>query len=428
MNMPAKHRGSRLNDGLISPKSLLVVVIAVAAIAMACSGGGQSQGGPVPQDQLGDRVAAALCAGLKECCQSRVWAFNAAHCEAAARQSATSFVGRSGTCPPETTYDADTAGECVQQMQSIMASCGDLGTFPPAICDLLCKATQPIGGACQSDKACLQPATGQAFCDFSTGQGVCTLVPRGKFGDACTLTCTLESCGAPTTPTCYRDDGLYCAGDSTCHQLVPIGDGCPSGVECAKGLSCAGDLTCQLPPPPLPIGGDCAESLLCDTGAYCNTAGVCEAQRPAGAPCTGTGTALECRGYCNYTTYTCVEVGRMNVTAQVCSGGSSSSSTNQYPVIDNPSEVAHYTYDADGNYMGGTITYYISAHDPDGDPLTVTWTLQLHSGGASLASTTGLTNTVTMDGFGSGSILITVTDGKGGEATTTVPFGPPTNY
>jgi hypothetical protein len=33
-----------------------------------------------------------------------------------------------------------------------------------------------------------------------------------------------------------------------------------------------------------------------------------------------------------------------------------------------------------------------------------------------------------MDGFGSGSILITVTDGKGGEATTTVPFGPPTNY
>ena len=307
-------------------------LLAVSLINLACSsgsnsGGGQSQGGPVPQDQLGARVAAALCAGLEACCQSRVWAFNAAHCEAAARQSAALFVGHSGTCPPETTYDAEAAGECVQQMQSIIASCGDLGTFPPAICDLLCKATQSIGGSCQSNTACVQPATGQAFCDFSTGQGVCTLVPRGKLGDACTLTCESESCGAPTTPTCYRDDGLYCAGDSTCHQLVPIGGGCPSGsgVECGDGLSCAGGFTCQPPPPLPPIGADCAESLLCDTGAYCNAAGVCEAKKPAGAPCTGYGyggsTALECRSYCDYTTYTCVEVGRMNATAQVCAGG-----------------------------------------------------------------------------------------------------------
>jgi hypothetical protein len=274
--------------------------LAVSFISLTCgsgsnSGGGQSQGGPVPQDQLGDRVTVALCAGLKECCQSRVWAFNAAHCDAAARQSATLFVGHSGTCPPKTTYDAEAAGECVQQMQSILASCGDLGTFPPAICDLLCKGTQPIGGACSLDKECVQPATGQIACDLSTGRGICTLVPRGKLGDACAFTCGSQSCGLPTTrspePDCYRDDGLYCcARDWTCHQLAPL-------------------------------GGDCSKLGWCDTGAYCNTAGVCEAKKPAGAPCTGN-SSDECRGgYCDSTYNACVQSGGLNVTAQVCAGG-----------------------------------------------------------------------------------------------------------
>jgi hypothetical protein len=182
-----------------------------SGVWLCCLGCGQSQGGPVPQDQLIDRAATAVCAGLKACCQGQRLAIDATRCKSSSQQA---LGGTFDGCWPGTTYDAETAGECVQQMQSYNASCGKLGVFPPAVCSLVCRPTQSIGDVCQSSDACIQPATGQIACDTSTGQGgICTLVSRGKLGDSCSGTCAPHLCGLPMTMSpslvCYRDDGLY---------------------------------------------------------------------------------------------------------------------------------------------------------------------------------------------------------------------------
>lgn len=114
-------------------------------------------------------------------------------------------------------------------------------------------------------------------------------------------------------------------------------------------------------------------------------------------------------------------------TAPVSSGlgGTPGTSENRPPVLGEISSVAHYTYDINGNYMGGTIQLSTTASDPDGDKVTISWTLNPSSGGPSLTSTTGNTNILILDSFASGGVVVTASDGKGGSDTRTFSFGRP---
>ena len=98
---------------------------------------------------------------------------------------------------------------------------------------------------------------------------------------------------------------------------------------------------------------------------------------------------------------------------------------NHPPVLDQITGEAHYNYDVDGNYMGGTVSLFTNATDQDGDNVTITWSLQVWSGGPTLTSTTGRTTSVILDGFASGQAIATASDGKGGTDTTSFQFGPP---
>jgi hypothetical protein len=106
-------------------------------------------------------------------------------------------------------------------------------------------------------------------------------------------------------------------------------------------------------------------------------------------------------------------------------GGTASVSGNRPPVLGEISSVARYTYDVDGNYMGGTIQLSTFASDPDGDQVTITWTLSPSSGGPSLSSTTGYSTILILDSFASGSVRATASDGKGGSDTRSFSFSRP---
>jgi len=87
--------------------------------------------------------------------------------------------------------------------------------------------------------------------------------------------------------------------------------------------------------------------------------------------------------------------------------------------------IAQYRYDDNGNYMGGTIVLDASASDPDGDSLTFEWSVQATSGSPSLASTSGNSNVLTLDSFSVGTVVVTVSDGRGGTDEQSYQFAPP---
>jgi hypothetical protein len=72
---------------------------------------------------------------------------------------------------------------------------------------------------------------------------------------------------------------------------------------------------------------------------------------------------------------------------------------------------AYFSYDINGNYMGGIFPFTASATDADGDTLTYTWELSAGADHCSIAGT-GTSATVTGDSFGSGTVKLTVSDGK----------------
>jgi len=72
--------------------------------------------------------------------------------------------------------------------------------------------------------------------------------------------------------------------------------------------------------------------------------------------------------------------------------------------------------------LGATATVVAQATDPDGDPLTFSWMVQSRPQGstAALSSTTTATVMITPDLAGDYVLEVTVSDGRGGEATDTV--------
>ena len=262
-----------------------------------------SQPAPVPEIEFVDRAVAAYCGGLRVCCQSQGMAFSATGCDTGVRQGLT----ESGSfCESGTNYDAQAAGACLQQAESYVASCGSTGpSSAPAVCTRMCVGTVPVGAACQSTEQCAQPSSGPVICDFGvSAPGICTPAVHARLGESCRASCDLTGdCSWRLAPVgvdsgvpgnaCYAEDGLYCAGNSTCQRLGELGGACEGWDTCVSGM-------------------------------YCSMVLVCEAKKAAGTSCA---TPDECLGACDGTTGRCVGDNALAVTAELCAGNFGVSST-----------------------------------------------------------------------------------------------------
>ncbi len=149
---------------------------------------------------------------------------------------------------------------------------------------------QACGGTSKFGAVECKPVDGTATCyrpqgdTEPTSAGTCVSVPRGKNGDACSMTCQKgETCivdmlgeGAPFPATCFEEDGLFCSmasNPTVCKPLLHIGDTCKwEGNPCGSGNYCNWmDNTCA---PAGKLGESCrdrtcSEDLMCGEGQTC---------------------------------------------------------------------------------------------------------------------------------------------------------------
>jgi hypothetical protein len=149
---------------------------------------------------------------------------------------------------------------------------------------------QPCGGESRFGAFECKPVNGSATCyrgqngSDPTNIGVCISMPRGKNGDACSMTCLKnESCivdmigGAPPLPvTCFEEDGLYCSmttNPTVCKPILPLDEACTWDMNsCGNGNYCGWKTnTCQVASK---LGESCMDTacvneLICGTNNRC---------------------------------------------------------------------------------------------------------------------------------------------------------------
>lgn len=208
---------------------------------------------------------------------------------AEASECAVGLVCTGGSCaaPPAT---CTRTSECGQGQ-----SCGGPRT---------CVARLGAGGACVEDRDCEQAL----YCDDASH--TCTVRPaegepcaRGTVcaaGLGCSAdngTCLpLPGDGKPCAAADpYCAGNLGCSPDFVCGSLPAQGAPCTIDNRCADGLACDfgnDGSTCIVP---RAAGEPCPSDRSCGAGLHCSSAGVCEADRPAGAACSS---SSECAGAC----------------------------------------------------------------------------------------------------------------------------------
>lgn len=238
----------------------------VLALSAVWSSGCESDSSPEPvsKEALPAKVAEAYCSGLAGCCKNAAPAFDVAACKTTVQ---TAINGGIAGVSANSTYDANAAGQCVEDFGNTARSCGTARVSGDA-CDRVFIGTVPLGGTCgESGSACAPIEGKETICEYDEADtGVCIVLlpaPHGAKGDSCTGSCldddyckdssaTLE---ADMEPRCYRSDGLHCDSSNTCVALLAAGESCQSSLECALST-------------------------------YCNTdTGFCEAKLADGSPC-----------------------------------------------------------------------------------------------------------------------------------------------
>ncbi len=205
-----------------------------------------------------------------------------------ASECAVGAVCANGTCnvPPATCTQSS---ECGQGQ-----SCGSARN---------CAARVGAGGACVEDRDC-DPAL---YCDDASQ----TCIARPAEGADCAkgtvcapgLGCSADNGTCLPLPgegqACAADQP-FCAGnlgcvDWMCAPLPTQGKACTIDSRCAAGFACDFGNDGSVCIVPRAAGESCASDRSCGAGLHCGSAGVCEADKAAGAAC---GSSAECAGAC----------------------------------------------------------------------------------------------------------------------------------
>lgn len=191
------------------------------------------------------------------------------------------------------TYDAQSAGLCLQRLWAIAHDCSLEDADWPEACDAMLVGAVAENGACGGDDECLPGLE--------------------CYGDRCIR---LPTAGQTCHPDYGCASGHYCGEDGLCHLYQGAGGPCPEGdLACDSGLycdsrvdecapylganescahaswACDSALYCsesagQVCRPYPGVGGDCADSYgSCVDGAYCGADDLCHAQKADGAEC-----------------------------------------------------------------------------------------------------------------------------------------------
>lgn len=242
----------------------LVAVLSGGLLVGACGGSSKSDGspgtGPVAEGDFIQKVADAVCGNLSGCCAATGLPYDRAGCEAYVLGELELDVS------PNTTWDSVAAGRCVDWFVSVASSCRDSRDNREP-CQDIYRGTLPEGAPCTASEECADIRGTAATCayDSVTSMDTCAreIEPiRGRAGDACSSTCSADSCvgfgspeGGAANTICHVEDGLLCSS--------------------VQGLC--------VPPPRL---GEACFDYYCGAGAYCsNVSLVCTATKPNGQSC-----------------------------------------------------------------------------------------------------------------------------------------------
>lgn len=261
--------------------SRVLVWLGVLGVLGGLGGCGKSDGtGPVPEGEIVARIAMLSCDSLANCCANANAPLDVAGCKEAYAAELQQGLRMSSS---RVTYDANAAGECLDELTASM-QCGRLDADRAPACDRVWRGTVALGKPCDRSLEC-EPSTFEyVTCSETSSARVCTAMPRasrGSEGEACAYTCPRGGdCDEPAAQlpgpggevralaVCFADDGLYCRA-GTCSELVELGG------ACSDAYACAGSAHCD------PLEGLCRA--LREDGALCTSDGQCESGNCEGA-------------------------------------------------------------------------------------------------------------------------------------------------
>jgi hypothetical protein len=274
-----------------------VGILALGAVAFACSGGDDGGGSGATSSGFVDEY----CRIFSQCCAQGGYPSDGATCRNFYNQIATSRV-----------YDAAKGEQCLSALRTAQSDATFCNKGPSAPeCSGVYKSSggaSPPGGACDDDDDCASSSEGEVDCvtSFSNNatRRTCQVRVRAKEGEECGGTKDGNSTsgfgtsstdgGAPPIKIgiCHTEDGLYC--DSTtrkCTRIQDVGGPCTSftSYTCVKTAYC--DSTQKICVARLAAGADCIPTTStsqerCIDLHYCDEATrKCTLGLPVDAPC-----------------------------------------------------------------------------------------------------------------------------------------------
>lgn len=276
----------------------LLPLLALSLSLAACKTGGNDESGeitaqPVPEDELPDATASAMCELIFGCsCENPGHADQPSCVE---NQTGELSEDQLAAQAAGLTYDAQCAGNLVAQAEA--AGCATTLEFD---CNSFCAAYH---GDLALGSECTVVETQSTWSDCAQGlwclNGTCEdpcFVQEGLLGLG-------EQCRDENGPlgTCDFSMGLWCDFETeTCIALPGVGEECYGGEICGVGAYCdysSGQGLCAAVPA---VGEACTYA--CAEGSYCDGVdgqeGTCVPLPGAGELCTGPGQCAE-GNFCN---------------------------------------------------------------------------------------------------------------------------------
>jgi hypothetical protein len=231
------------------------LVVAFGGWVGGCGGGGDE----ITADNVGDKLAQALCSAEDRCCQAQ-----------GTQSTSTDMLVCNGGAHA-LLYHLDTAvfspaiaAACVKAAANYQCQ---FETDIEQLCRQVFHDPTDAGVGCAKDSDCPQPPGGYGAC----GAGGCISLLGGQ-GAVCSLAQTVYGCASYAGLSCFADNpAMGLAG--TCGPQSAAGGSCHLSSDCVLGTACDAAGVCV---PWKNLGDACDGSIRCVLGASC-TGGVCVA-------------------------------------------------------------------------------------------------------------------------------------------------------
>ena len=241
-------------------KGMRTLLTPMFVSALAASSGGCGRGDEITADNVGDKLAQALCQAEDRCCAAE-----------GAPSSSTDMLVCNGSAHA-LLYHLDTAvfspaiaAACVKAAANYQCQ---FETWIEQLCRQVFRDPSDAGVGCASDSDCPQPPGGYGGC----AAGGCISLLGGA-GAVCSLSVAVYGCASYDGLRCVPDNPGGIAGK--CQPRAAVGEACNlySG-ECVQGADCDTTNVCV---PWKQLGEACDGTVACVLGATCTTGGVCVA-------------------------------------------------------------------------------------------------------------------------------------------------------